>query len=164
VTLARNGRAPRGMAALIALVLAALLGGCANNTVVITHTVTRVRTVVHTRTVTHTVTSATAAPVSPRSGAAGSSTSAGGATAGAATTSGASTADAAGSTSGGYTDAFAAQFTALCLAKVGDRSACGCALRYLEQNVPYAQVVAAEGDLTSGARPSWYDDAVAACL
>jgi hypothetical protein len=140
----------------VAAILAGLVAGCGSATVTTTQTVVHTRTVpkvvrapARTVTVVHTVTVASA----------GSSTSAAGASAGSSTS--AADADAG---AGGYSSAFASEFTSLCISKLGDRSACGCALRYIEANVPYAQVKAAEGDLSSGARPSWYYGAVAACI
>ena len=96
----------------------------------------------HTTTSRASTTTASPGPQRPRSGTTGST-------------------DTSGS---GYSTTVVSKLSQLCLAKVGDASICHCAVHYVEANVPVSELEAAASDLSTGARPSWYYGAVAACL
>jgi hypothetical protein len=45
----------------------------------------------------------------------------------------------------------------------GHAAACQCALRTIEQSVPYSTVIAAEHDIAIGNPPDWFTNAISTC-
>jgi hypothetical protein len=74
-----------------------------------------------------------------------------------------------GSGSGGYASTYPSTFeegfvTECVQTSGGNSSGCSCALKNVEQSVPYSTVIAAEHDIAIGNPPSWYTDAENTCI
>ena len=73
-----------------------------------------------------------------------------------------------GSGSGGYASTYPATFeegfvTQCVQTSGGNSSACSCALKNIEQSVPYSTVMGSMHDIAIGNPPSWYTDAATSC-